>query len=54
MLPFTLSLRDTQASARGRIEIKRLDYGVGRGEWASTNVVGDEVTIDIAVAASRP
>ena len=54
VLPFTLSLRDTQASARGRIEIKRLDYGVGRGEWASTNVVGDEVTIDIAVAASRP
>jgi hypothetical protein len=54
VLPFTLTLRDTQASARGRIEIKRLDYGVGRGEWASTNVVADEVTIDIAVAASRP
>lgn len=53
VLPFTLAIRDTQASARGRIEIKRLDYGIGRGEWASTNVVADEVTIDIAVAAAR-
>ncbi|MCX7360760.1 MAG: YceI family protein, partial [Alphaproteobacteria bacterium] len=54
VLPFTLTIRDTQASARGRIEIKRLDYGVGRSEWASTNVVADEVTIDITVAAARP
>jgi polyisoprenoid-binding protein YceI len=54
VLPFTLRLQGSQATARGNLQIKRLDYGVGRNEWASTNYVADTVTIEIAVVASRP
>ena len=53
-LPFSLRIQGRQATARGRLTIKRLDYGVGRNEWAAITYVADDVTIDIAVAASRP
>ena len=54
VLAFTLKIEGEQANARGRLDIKRLDYGIGRNEWAATNYVADEVTIEITVAASRP
>ena len=53
-LPFSLKIQDGRATARGRLAIKRLDYGVGRGQWAATSYVADDVTIDITVVASRP
>ncbi len=53
-LPFTLRIENGQATARGSLGIKRLDYGVGRNEWAATVYVANEVTVDIAVVASRP
>jgi polyisoprenoid-binding protein YceI len=53
-LPFGLRIQDGRATARGRLAIKRLDYGVGRNEWAATAYVADDVTIDITVVASRP
>jgi polyisoprenoid-binding protein YceI len=53
-LPFSLKIQDGQATARGRLAIKRLDYGVGRGQWAAISYVADDVTIDITVVASRP
>jgi cytochrome b561/polyisoprenoid-binding protein YceI len=53
-LPFSLKIQDGHATARGRLAIKRLDYGVGRNEWAAITYVADDVTIDITVAASRP
>jgi polyisoprenoid-binding protein YceI len=54
ILPFTLHIANGQASASGTLGIKRLDYGVGRNEWASTGFVADEVGITIMVFASRP
>jgi polyisoprenoid-binding protein YceI len=60
MLPFTLAITDDpaqpgrlRATARGRLIIKRLDFGVGQNEWASTGQVANEVTIDLNVAAGR-
>lgn len=53
-LPFTLKLQGTQATARGSLQIKRLDYGIGRNEWASTNYLADIVTIELTAVASRP
>jgi polyisoprenoid-binding protein YceI len=53
-LPFGLRIQDGRATARGRLTIKRLDYGVGRKDWAATTYVADDVTIDITVVASRP
>jgi len=59
ILPFTLSIGEDPArpgqlrgAARGRLVLKRLDFGVGQNEWASTGQVADEVTVDLTVAAS--
>lgn len=61
VLPFTLAIADQagqpgtlRATARGRIVLKRLDYGVGQNEWAGTGQVANEVTVDLNVVASRP
>ena len=53
-LPFTLRIEGGQASARGSLTVKRLDYGVGRNEWSATTYIANEVAIDITVVASRP
>lgn len=59
-LPFTLRIADDpaapgrlRAAASGRLELKRLDYGVGRGDWKATDVVADEVAVSIEIAATR-
>jgi polyisoprenoid-binding protein YceI len=61
VLPFTLTITDDpgrpgslRAAARGRIVLKRLDYGVGQNEWAGTGQVANEVTVDVNVVAGRP
>jgi polyisoprenoid-binding protein YceI len=61
VLPFTLAIVDNpaqpgalRATARGRLIIKRLDYGIGQNEWSGTGQVANEVTIDLNVVASRP
>lgn len=60
-LSFTLDLTEDaarpgnlRAVARGRIVVKRLEFGVGQNEWANTGQIANEVTVDIAVMASRP
>lgn len=60
VLPFTLAIAPAPAQpgvlrgiARGRLTLKRLDYGVGQNEWAGTGQVADEVTIDVNIVASR-
>jgi len=61
VLPFTLAIADDpskpgalRATAKGRIVLKRLDYGVGQNEWASTGQIANEVTVDLNITASRP
>ena len=60
VLPFSLAIADDPAqpgrlrgTARGRLILKRLDYGVGQNEWGSTGQVANEVTIYLTVVASR-
>lgn len=60
VLPFALAIADDpgragslRATARGRIILKRLDFGVGQNEWAGTGQVANEVTVDLNVVASR-
>ncbi|MGI9484629.1 MAG: cytochrome b/b6 domain-containing protein [Geminicoccaceae bacterium] len=43
-----------KAHAKGELPIKRLDYGIGQGDWASTGTVADEVTITVDIKATRP
>jgi polyisoprenoid-binding protein YceI len=60
VLPFTLAISDDpvqpgrlRATARGRLNLKRLDFGVGQNEWAGTGQVANEVTVDLNVVAGR-
>jgi polyisoprenoid-binding protein YceI len=58
-VPFTF--RDAAGGAiglmAGKTVVRRLDYGVGQGEWKATDQAGDEVTVSFSLrltAASRP
>lgn len=37
----------------GEVTIKRLDFGVGQGEWKSTEMAGDDVKLQYKVPLSR-
>lgn len=50
-VPFTLRpAADGGAELEGRLRLKRLDYGIGRGQWADTRWVGDRVEVSFSVA----
>lgn len=48
-LPLTLKPTTTGLELSGEVSIKRLDFGVGQGEWKSTESVGDVVKIQYKV-----
>ncbi len=52
-VPFTLRTATEQGKSvsylTGKTTIKRLEFGVGQGDWKSTEWVGDEVTITYSV-----
>mgnify|MGYP001221677242 FL=1 len=54
-LPFLLTAPAANAAGwqiAGELPIKRLDYGVGQGEWRSTEMVDDAVTVSWSVLLS--
>jgi len=51
-LPFTLELEDGNAAMTGELVVSRTEFGIGRGQWTDTAVVGDAVTIRIRLRAS--
>lgn len=47
-LAFSLeTLDDGQLKFSARAEIRRLDFGVGQGQWTNTDWVGDDVSINV-------
>jgi polyisoprenoid-binding protein YceI len=52
-LPLTLKPTANGFELSGQTAIKRLEYGVGQGEWKSTESVGDEVKIQYRVTLVR-
>jgi polyisoprenoid-binding protein YceI len=52
-IPFTFRTADEQGHAvgylSGKTTIKRLDFGVGQGDWKSTEWVGNDVTVSYSV-----
>jgi polyisoprenoid-binding protein YceI len=52
-LPLALKTTAAGLELSGQTSIKRLDYGVGQGEWQSTESVGDEVKIQYKVMLVR-
>lgn len=61
VLPFTLEVAEhpdkqgwKSATAKGDIEVDRLDYGIGQGQWQDTSVVANRVVISFEIRAERP
>jgi polyisoprenoid-binding protein YceI len=52
-LPLTLKPTAGGLELSGKTAFKRLDYGVGQGEWKSTESVSDEVKIEYTVSLVR-
>ena len=51
-LTFTLDeYTPTKAHVSGKTLLKRSDFGIGRGEWAKTDDVKDEVTVTFTLSA---
>lgn len=42
---FELAPGPTQLAMKGAADLRRLEFGVGQGEWSSTEWVGDEVGV---------
>lgn len=52
-LPFTLVITGDTAKMNGAVSVNRLAFGVGQGEWATTEVIPAAVQVTIALTAHR-
>jgi cytochrome b561/polyisoprenoid-binding protein YceI len=52
-LPFTLKIDGDTATARGVTTVDRTAFGVGQGEWASTDQIGGKVKVSFAITAKK-
>ena len=54
-LTFTLELDELQerADMRGTASLKRLDFGVGQGEWSDVSLAGDLVQVTVELRLVR-
>jgi polyisoprenoid-binding protein YceI len=48
-IEFTFESKDGGAWLKGTAKIKRLDFGVGQGEWKDTSTVGNDVQVRFAL-----
>jgi polyisoprenoid-binding protein YceI len=52
-LPFALAINGAAAHMTGAIALNRLAFGVGQGEWAATDTVPANVTVNVDLTARR-
>jgi len=52
-LPLALKPSAAGLGLSGETSIRRLDYGVGQGDWKSTDMVGNDIKLKYQVALSR-
>ena len=53
-LLFTLELRgDGAAIVQGQVDLDRTSFGVGQGQWATSEMVGRKVTVIVRLTAQR-
>jgi polyisoprenoid-binding protein YceI len=50
--PVSLSQSGSTTFATGTLTIKRLQFGIGQGEWSDTSLVADDVQIKFKIALS--
>ena len=56
-LPFALQIRESPegqaALMEATLELNRLDFGIGQGQWQATDAIGGTVKIRITVLATQ-
>lgn len=52
-ITFTFENQGDQALLKGSAALKRLDFGVGQGEWKDTSSVANEVTVQFALTLKK-
>jgi polyisoprenoid-binding protein YceI len=52
-LPFTLVITGGVAKMNASVGLNRLAFGVGQGDWKTTEVVPGTVTVNISLTAKR-
>lgn len=52
-IEFTFEEKDGSAWLKGTTRIKRVDFGVGQGEWKDTSTVANDVTINFALLLKK-
>jgi polyisoprenoid-binding protein YceI len=52
-LPFTLVVTGNQAVAKGQVALKRTDYGVGQGNWATGDWVSLTAGVNFTLVAAK-
>lgn len=45
VVPFTFKPQGNRGTIEGGFVLKRLDYGIGQGEWGDTGIVANEVKV---------
>ena len=45
--PFTFAENGGQATLKSEVQLKRLDYDIGTGEWADTGTLANEVSVSV-------
>jgi polyisoprenoid-binding protein YceI len=50
VVPVQIVQAGAESTASGSFVIKRLDFGIGEGEWADTSVVANDVTVKFKLA----
>lgn len=48
-IEFTFETKDADAWLKGTAKLKRLDFGVGQGDWKDTSAVGNDVQVRFAL-----
>lgn len=51
-VPFRLRLTDGRPTVSGSLQLNRLDYDIGTGEWSNTEWLGGQVTVDFEATLS--
>jgi polyisoprenoid-binding protein YceI len=52
-LPFTLAITGPSAKMNASVQLNRLAFGVGQGEWKATDQVPAGVTVNVQLSAHR-
>lgn len=52
-LPFMLTIAGDTAHMTGKAVVLRTDFGLGRGEWASSATIAHEVSITVDLTATK-